>query len=84
MADEPGLPRSLPRMAAEVAIYAGLVAAYLAFALKALAPFLESEASQHRLFYAFLCVGLMLGQGIALELVTSLLLRLFAWRRPRG
>jgi hypothetical protein len=69
---------SWPLLAAEIAVYAGLVAAYLAFALKALAPFLQGQAENHRVVYALLCIGLMLGQGIVLELLTGLLVRAFA------
>ncbi len=69
---------SLPLIAVEIAVYAGLMAAYLAFALKALGPFLRGQAEHHRVIYALLCVGLMLGQGIVLELVTDLLVRVFA------
>ncbi len=69
---------SLTLLAVEIAVYAGLVVAYLAFALKALAPFLRGQAEHHRATYALLCVGLMLGQGIVLELVTDLFVRLFA------
>ncbi len=65
-------------LAVEIAVYAGLVAAYLAFALKTLAPFLLDQAKHHRVTYALLCVGLMLGQGIVLELATDLLVRVFA------
>ncbi len=70
--------RSLALLAVEIAVYAGLVAAYLAFALKTLAPFLHGQAEHHSATYALLCVGLMLGQGIVLGLVTDLLVRVFA------
>jgi heme/copper-type cytochrome/quinol oxidase subunit 3 len=69
---------SLTLLAAEIAVYAGLVAAYLAFALKALAPFLQGQAEHHRPVYALLCLGLMLGQGFVLELLTGVLVRAFA------
>lgn len=72
---------SLALLGAEIAVYAGLVAAYLAFALKALAPFLQDQAEHHRAMYALLCLGLMLGQGIVLELLTGLLVRAFAGRK---
>ena len=74
------IPRTLPRIAAEAGIYAVLVAAYLLLVLRALGPWLASESRDHRPIYAALCVGLMLGQGFVLELVTTLLLRLFAGR----
>jgi hypothetical protein len=73
---------SLPLLAAEIAVYAGLAAAYLAFAVKALAPFLRGQAEHHRAVYVLLCLGLMLGQGIVLELLTTLLVRVFAGRTP--
>jgi heme/copper-type cytochrome/quinol oxidase subunit 3 len=69
---------SVTLLVVEIVVYAGLVAAYLAFALKALAPFLRAQAEHHRATYALLCVGLMLGQGIVLELATDLLVRVFA------
>lgn len=71
-------PGSLALLATEIAVYAGLVAAYLTFALKALAPFLQGQAEHHRAVYALLCVGIMLGQGFVLELLTGLLVRAFA------
>jgi hypothetical protein len=73
----PELPRSIPRIAAEAAIYSALVAAYLVLVLTALGPWLRAESEGHRLLYALLCLGLMLGQGIVLELLTTLLMRLF-------
>jgi hypothetical protein len=83
MSEAPELPKTIPRMAAEAAIYSVLVAAYLVLVLSALGPWLRSESQNHRVLYAFLCVGLMLGQGIVLELLTTFLLRLFSDGRRR-
>ena len=81
--EAPPLPKTIPRMAAEAAIYSVLVAAYLVLVLSALGPWLRSESQDNQVLYAFLCVGLMLGQGILLELLTTFLLRLFSGRRRR-
>ena len=65
----------------EIAIYSALVAAYLLIVLRALRPVLLSAAEHHRVLYGFMAVGLMLGQGLLLEFLTSLLVGRF--RRAR-
>lgn len=81
-------PRSLPSfavLAIEIAIYALLVTIYLLVALRALRPLLLDAAQHHRVFYAILALLLMLGQGALLEVLTTLLVRVFARaRREEG
>jgi hypothetical protein len=80
MKDKPELPKTIPRMAAEAAIYSALMAVYLILVLSTVGPWLHSESQDHRLVYALLCLGLMLCQGLVLELLTTLLLRLLSGR----
>ncbi len=83
-----GKPRglqSLAVLALEVVVYAALVTLYLVLVLRALRPILLSTAEHHRAVYAVLAVLLMLGQGFVLELLTTLLVRLFVRaRRDQG
>jgi hypothetical protein len=65
----------------ELAIYSALVAGYLLIVLRALRPVLLSAAEQHRVLYGVLALLLMLGQGVLLEFLTSLLVGRF--RRAR-
>ena len=71
-------------LAIELVVYAALVAGYLLVVLRALRPFLLSAAEHHRVLYGCLAVGLMLGQGVLLEYLTTLLVgRLRRARRER-
>jgi hypothetical protein len=65
----------------EIALYGILVAGYLTFVLRALGPWLAAQARGDRGLYAALCVALMLGQGVLLEIVTSFLVRRFTRAR---
>ena len=58
-----------------------MVAAYLIIVLRALSPLLLSAEQHHRVLYGVLSVVLMLGQGVLLEFLTSLLVGRF--RRAR-
>jgi hypothetical protein len=68
-------------LAVEVAIYAVLVAGYLLLVVRFLSPFLQHAFQDRRILYSALAVLLMLGQGFLLELLTTLLVRLFARAR---
>ncbi len=68
-------------LALEIVLYAILVTAYLATALRLLRPYLLREEHQHRTWYAVLALLLMLGQGALLELLTTTLVGFFARAR---
>ena len=69
----------------EVLVYAALVTIYLVLVLRALRPVLLFTAEHHRAVYAVLSVGLMLGQGFLLEILTTLFVGLFVRaRREEG
>lgn len=71
-------------LAIELAVYSVLVGAYLLVVLRAIRPFLLSAAEHHRVLYGFLAVAIMLGQGVLLEYLTTLLVgRLRRARRSR-
>jgi hypothetical protein len=65
----------------ELAVYGILVGAYLLFVLKALDRPLADLFHARRALYAAAALVLILFQGIALDLLTSLLVRIFR-RRP--
>ena len=65
----------------ELAVYGVLVGAYLLFVLRALDRPLASLFHAHRLVYAAAALLLILFQGIAFDLLTTLLVRFFR-RRP--
>ncbi len=60
----------------ECAIYTVLVVAYFLLVLHYLGGWLKDLFDHQRWTYAFVALGLMLGQAVVLEMVTSLLLRL--------
>jgi hypothetical protein len=65
----------LKPFALECAIYSVLVVAYFLFVLHFLGGWLKDLFDHHRWEYAFVALGLMLGQAVVLEMVTTLLLR---------
>jgi len=65
----------------EVLVYSALVAVYLLLVLRGLRPVLLAAERSHRVLYGFSSVALMLGQGVLLELLTTLLVGRF--RRAR-
>ncbi len=77
MNEPPRFSETARILAIEVAVYAGLVLLYLAVVLRALRPWLLEAADRHHVTYAALCLMLMLGQGVVLEVLTSWLLRRF-------
>ena len=68
-------------LAIEILVYSGLVAAYLLLVLRALRHLLLFLERDHRVLYGIAAVVLMLGQGVVLELLTTLLVGRF--RRAR-
>ena len=73
MSREKERPIFSPLLFVEIAVYAALVAGYLIVALRALTPLLQKTFEEDRPLYAWICVLLMLGQGLLLEFATSLL-----------
>lgn len=61
----------------ELPIYAVLVVAYFFLVLHFLADWLGHLHANHTLLYALVSIALIIGQAVALESVTTLLLRLF-------
>ncbi len=72
--------RALISFAVEMVIYAFLIAGYFFLVLHLLGPSLGAIAKGHVRWYAVLCVVLILGQSIALETITTFLLRLLRGR----
>lgn len=68
-------------LAVEIAVYSALVAVYLLLVLRGLSPLLLSLEQHHRVLYGVAAVLLMLGQGLLLEFLTTLLVGRF--RRAR-
>jgi NADH:ubiquinone oxidoreductase subunit 6 (subunit J) len=64
----------------ELTVYAGLVVVYVFFVIAFLGKWLEGLYQQHTVRYAFVSLLLIIGQGVVLEMVTSLLLKLIRSR----
>jgi hypothetical protein len=64
----------------ELLVYAVLVTGYYFLVLDFLGNSLKELYEQERRFYAVLALGLIIGQGLLLEILTRLLL---AWVKPR-
>lgn len=64
-------------LAIEIVVYSALVAAYLILVLRSLRSPLLELAEHHRVLYGIAAVLLMLGQGVLLEFLTSLLVGRF-------
>ncbi len=72
--------RALLSFAVEMVVYGFLIAGYFLLVLHFLGPSLARIEQDHIHWYALLCVGLILGQSIILESITSFLLRLLRGR----
>jgi hypothetical protein len=74
--------KSLRVFAAELAIYAVLVAVYFFSVLHLLGSWLYQLDTQHRVLYAVVALLLIAGQAVLLDAVTTLLFRLLRrhWR----
>lgn len=64
----------------ELSVYAGLIACYCFLVLRFLAPWLYGLFQNDRQTYAGIALGLIVAQGVLLELVTRVML---AWLNPR-
>ena len=60
----------------ELAVYAVLIAAYVLLVLNYMSGWLKHLYDHGKTRYAIVCLLLIIGQGILLEMVTSALLRL--------
>lgn len=61
-------------------MYAGLVVVYVFFVIAFLGNWLDSLYEHHKIRYAFAALLLIIGQGVVLEMVTTILLRLIRRR----
>lgn len=64
----------------ELFVYSGLIACYCFVVLRFLAPWLYRLFQTERQTYASVALGLIVAQGVLLELVTRMML---AWINPR-
>lgn len=60
----------------ELTVYAGLVVVYVYFVIAFLGRWLDALYQHHKIRYAFCALLLIVGQGVVLEMVTSMLLKL--------
>ncbi len=67
-------------MLVELPIYGVLVTAYFFLVLHFLGDWLVHLHANHTTLYSLISIGLIIGQAVALEWVTTLLLRLFRGR----
>jgi len=67
----------------EMLVYSGLVFLYICLVLHFLGNWLEGLFLHNRKLYAGMALGLIVGQGIALEVLTKALLRLVRAGRGR-
>ena len=61
-------------------LYAGLVVVYVFFVIAFLGNWLDALYEHHKVRYAFAALLLIIGQGVVLEMVTTILLRLIRRR----
>ena len=64
----------------ELIVYSGLVVIYVFFVISLLGKWSGGLYQHHKTGYAFAALLVIIGQGVALEMVTSLLLRLIRSR----
>ena len=64
----------------ELLVYAGLVVVYVFFVIAFLGNRLDALYEHHKIRYAFVALLLIIGQGVVLEMVTSILLKLIRFR----
>ena len=64
----------------ELTVYAGLVVIYVFFVIAFLARRLDAVYQHHKVRYAFAALLLIIVQGVVLEMVTSILLKLIRSR----
>lgn len=64
----------------ELTVYAGLVLVYVFFVIAFLGSWLDNLYLHNKTRYALVALSLIIGQGVVLEMVTSLLLRIIRAR----
>ena len=64
----------------ELLVYAVLVGVYVVFVIGLLNAWLHGLYDHNRTLYAFIALLLIIGQGVVLEMVTTLLLKLIGSR----
>lgn len=64
----------------ELIVYAGLVVVYVFFVIALLGGWLDGLYEHHKVGYAFAALLLIIGQGVVLEMVTTILLKLIRRR----
>lgn len=74
------LPHAARTFLLELIVYAGLVVVYVFFVIAFLGRWLDAIYVHHRIRYAFVALLLIIGQGVVLEMVTTILLRLIRRR----
>ena len=72
--------KTLRGFAVELVIYAVLVAGYFFVVLRFFAGRLYDLEQHHIAIYGLVAIGLIVGQAVVLEIVTTWLLRLFSGR----
>ena len=73
-------PHRLRMFLIELLLYTLLVIVYVAIALRYLDKWLKNLYDGQKVAYAFVALFLIIGQGVALEILTSALVRLFRAR----
>ena len=79
---DPTGPFSLKPFLIELALYAILMFAYFFLVLHFLTGWFKGLFDDHRTWYAFAGLGVMIGQAVGLEYVTRLLLAFGRSRKP--
>lgn len=74
------IKRSIRSFLLEILVYAGLVAGYYFLVLHTLGDWLNHWFQADPKLYAFMALGLIIGQGVLLEILTRLLLALIKSR----
>ena len=69
-------PDSLKSFLVEVSLYALLVTGYFFLVLHFLSQWLKGLFDDHKFYYAFVALGLIVLQGVLLESLTTALLKL--------
>jgi cytochrome c biogenesis protein CcdA len=59
----------------ELMLYAGLIVVYVFFVIAFLGNWLDALYEHNKVRYAFAALLLIIGQGVVLEMVTTILLR---------
>ena len=80
---KPNVKQSLRSFAVESVVYATLVAAYFFLVLHFLGNWLNQLFHTNRSLYSVVALGLIIGQGFFLELVTRALLALINHKEER-